>query len=81
MATLTIHSMMSKIEDVQGDKVNYVEWLAKLGVDVKPGDITGLSTQIFNSHNDEMNKRFTDQLTRLVTLTSKYMYSSVTLVI
>lgn len=56
--------MMAKIEDTQGDKVNYVEWLAKLGVDVQPGDITGLSTQIFNSHNQQMDQRFNDQQAR-----------------
>lgn len=56
--------MMSRMEDVDGEKVNYVEWLAKLGVDVKPGDITGLSTQIFNSHNTEMDKRYNDQIAR-----------------
>ena len=59
-----IYSMMSRMEDVDGEKVNYVEWLAKLGVDVKPGDITGLSTQIFNSHNTEMDKRYNDQIAR-----------------
>ena len=56
--------MMSRMEDVDGEKVNYVEWLGKLGVDVKPGDITGLSTQIFNSHNTEMDKRYNDQIAR-----------------
>ena len=56
--------MMSRMEDVDGEKVNYVEWLAKLGVDVKPGDITGLSTQIFNSHNTEMDKRYNEQIAR-----------------
>lgn len=57
-------SMMSHIRDTEGDKVNYIEWLARLGVDIKPGDIAGLSTQIFNSHNEEMEKRFGDQVAR-----------------
>lgn len=60
--------MISRIEDREGDKVNYVEWLAKLGVDVRPGDITGLSTQIYNSHNTEMDKRYNDQIMRCVSI-------------
>ncbi|KAF6034130.1 EFCAB6 [Bugula neritina] len=58
--------MISRLEDYEGDKVNYIEWLSKLGVDVQPGDITGLSTQIFNSHNTELDKRYHDQLSRHV---------------
>ena len=55
---------MAQIQDCDGDKVNYVEWLARLGVDVSPGDLSGLSTQIFNAHNKEMDKRHKIQTTR-----------------
>lgn len=67
IVTIMLHhvvSMMSHIRDVEGEKVNYVEWLSRLGVDVKPGDISGLSTQIFNAHNKEMDKRYDDQTAR-----------------
>jgi len=56
--------MMRRLTDTEGDKVNYVEWLSKLGVDVQPGDLTGISTQIFNSHNKEMDQRYNDQQAR-----------------
>ncbi|KAL4233424.1 EF-hand calcium-binding domain-containing protein 6 [Mactra antiquata] len=41
-------SMLNRCNNRTETEVNYVEFLEKLKVDVKPGDVEGLSTQIFN---------------------------------
>lgn len=45
-------NMLSRCEDRSDSQVNYVEFLDKLKVDVKPSDLEGLSTQIFNGSLD-----------------------------
>ena len=42
-----LFSLVGKVEDQrENGTISYVEFLIRLGVDVKPGDIVGLSTQI-----------------------------------
>ena len=48
----------------QSGKVNYVDFLIRLGVTVKPGDLDGLSTQIFDGSNQAEAKRIHDQVYR-----------------
>lgn len=57
--------MLNRCEDRTETQVNYVEFLDKLKVDVKPSDLEGLSTQIFHGSNnrealrqEDLNYRF-----------------------
>ena len=58
--------MVNRCEDKTDKMVNYVEFLEKLKVDVRPGDLGGLSTQIFDGSNDREKKRQEDLLYRSV---------------
>ncbi|XP_053398276.1 EF-hand calcium-binding domain-containing protein 6-like [Mercenaria mercenaria] len=53
-------SMLCRCEDRTDSQVNYVEFLEKLKVDVKPSDLNGLSTQIFNGSIEREFKRQED---------------------
>ncbi|RUS70512.1 hypothetical protein EGW08_021724 [Elysia chlorotica] len=58
MQVLPISQLVSRCQDFQGGKVNYMEFIKLLGVDVSPGDVTGLSTQIMHgSHQAEMRRQ------------------------
>ncbi|KAL8588470.1 hypothetical protein ACOMHN_054049 [Nucella lapillus] len=56
--------MLERCEDRREGKVNYVEFLTKLKVDVRPGDLVGLSTQIMDSSGRAEVRRQTDQYVR-----------------
>ena len=56
--------MLNRCEDKTDKMVNYVEFLEKLKVDVRPGDLGGLSTQIFEGSNEREKKRQEDLLYR-----------------
>ncbi|XP_052809717.1 EF-hand calcium-binding domain-containing protein 6-like isoform X2 [Mya arenaria] len=55
-----LQSMISRCEDRTESKVNYVQFLEKLKVDVRPGDLNGLSTQIFDGSHDRERRRQDD---------------------
>ena len=57
-------SMLNRCEDKTDRMVNYVEFLEKLKVDVSPGDLGGLSTQIFEGSNEREKNRQQDLLYR-----------------
>ncbi|CAL1541366.1 unnamed protein product [Lymnaea stagnalis] len=42
-------NLITRCTDFKEGKVNYMEFLARLGVDVRPGDIHGVSSQIMES--------------------------------
>ena len=49
--------MLERLEDNSGGKVNYTEFMEKLGVVISPGDLDGLSTQIHErSHKAEAER-------------------------
>lgn len=48
MSVALFPSMMSRCNNRTEKEINYVEFLEKLKVDVRPGDVHGLSTQISN---------------------------------
>lgn len=52
--------MINRCEDRTDTQVNYVEFLEKLNVDVRPGDLQGLSTQIFDGNREREMKRQED---------------------
>ncbi|XP_070189620.1 EF-hand calcium-binding domain-containing protein 6-like [Littorina saxatilis] len=56
--------LLERCEDRTEGKVNYVEFLTKLKVDVRPGDLVGLSTQIMDSSGRAEMRRQTDQYVR-----------------
>lgn len=56
--------MLNRCEDKTDKMVNYVEFLEKLNVDVRPGDLGGLSTQIFEGSHEREKKRQEDLLYR-----------------
>ena len=59
-----VSRLVSRVTDQKDGKVSYVEFLLKLGVSVKPGDLEGLSTQIFDGSNKAEEKRMNDQVMR-----------------
>ncbi len=57
--------MVQRLKDKdEGGKINYVEFLQKLGVTVSPGDVEGVSTQIHDGSNKAEIKRIGDQIAR-----------------
>ena len=55
-------SMMTRITEKDDiGKVNYVEFLLQLNVIVKPGDLTGVSTQIQRGSDQTQEKHSQDQ--------------------
>ena len=52
------------MENTADGKVNYVEFLSKLGVSVQPGDLQGLSTQIHQGSLEAEGKRVDEQTHR-----------------
>ena len=49
--------MVNRCEDRTDKQINYVEFLEKLKVDVRPGDTVGLSTQIFEGSIEREMRR------------------------
>jgi len=58
--------MLEKCLDCGNGRVNYVEFIEKLGVDIRPGDLQGLSTQIYDGSHERENDRVGEQVIRLV---------------
>jgi hypothetical protein len=56
--------MLERCEDRTENKVNYVEFLTRLKVDVSPGDLNGLSSQIMDGSRQQEIKHQVDQQTR-----------------
>lgn len=54
-------SLLERCTDKTEIKVNYVEFLTKLKVDVRPGDLVGLSSQIMDSSGRAELRRQDDQ--------------------
>jgi hypothetical protein len=50
--------------DCQAGQVNYAEFFDKLGVVVRPNDSEGLSSQIMDSNERDMNVRQSDHWNR-----------------
>ena len=59
------YSLMNKLED-RDDKgrVSYVEFFTGLGVNIRPGDLEGLSTQITQENEAEVERLHEDQYAR-----------------
>ncbi|KAH3735163.1 hypothetical protein DPMN_041624, partial [Dreissena polymorpha] len=55
-----LQSMIGRCTDRTETHVNYVEFLEKLQVDVRPGDLQGLSTQIFEGSHERERRRQDD---------------------
>ena len=66
LRVLFVFSMADRCEEHENRKINYTEFLVKLGVSVKPGDILGLSTQITEGSEDREQIRRSDQAARSV---------------
>ena len=58
--------MLNRCENRTESQVNYVEFLEMLKVDVKPSDLEGLSTQIFNGSIEREVRRQEDLQYRFV---------------
>ncbi|KAK7503096.1 hypothetical protein BaRGS_00005722 [Batillaria attramentaria] len=56
--------LLGRCEDRSDSRVNYVEFLTKLKVDVRPGDLVGLSSQIMDSSGRAEIRRQNDQYIR-----------------
>lgn len=56
--------LLGRCEDRSESRVNYVEFLTKLKVDVRPGDLVGLSSQIMDSSGRAEMHRQNDQFIR-----------------
>jgi hypothetical protein len=68
--------MLNRCEDRTDSQVNYVEFLEKLKVDVKPSDLEGLSTQIFNGSIEREIKRQEDLQYRFVLVFSTLCFQN-----
>ena len=64
MTCWCVISLLDRCEDKTDNKINYVEFLTKLKVDVQPGDLVGLSTQIMDSSGRAELRRMADQFNR-----------------
>ncbi|XP_069133814.1 EF-hand calcium-binding domain-containing protein 6-like isoform X1 [Argopecten irradians] len=58
--------MLQRCSDCGNGRVNYVEFLEKLNVDVTPGDLLGLSTQIHEESHVREDFRCRDQIERQI---------------
>jgi len=63
-----VFSMIGRCEDRTETHVNYVEFLEQLKVDVRPGDLNGLSTQIYAGSHERERRRQEDLHYRWVQL-------------
>lgn len=61
-------SMLSRCKENADGKVNYVEFLEALKVDVRPGDLIGLSHQIHTGCDEREAIRMGDQMIRYLLL-------------
>ncbi|VDI45640.1 Hypothetical predicted protein [Mytilus galloprovincialis] len=57
-------NMLSRCKDCVNGKVNYIEFLENIKVDVRPGDLIGLSHQITNGCDQRENDRLGEQVVR-----------------
>ncbi|KAH9512262.1 hypothetical protein Btru_041326 [Bulinus truncatus] len=57
-------NLINRCTNFKDGKVNYMELLAILGIDVSPGDVTGISAQITDGSNIAEFKRNIDQINR-----------------
>lgn len=57
-------SMLSRCKDTVNGRVNYIEFLENLKVDVRPGDLLGLSHQITHGSDQRENDRLGEQVIR-----------------
>ncbi|KAL3881564.1 hypothetical protein ACJMK2_027990 [Sinanodonta woodiana] len=57
-------SMVNRCQDRQNGNVNYIEFLERLNVDVRPGDLKGLSSQIHDGSLQREIQRQEDQFHR-----------------
>uniref|UniRef100_A0A2C9KUP1 EF-hand domain-containing protein n=1 Tax=Biomphalaria glabrata TaxID=6526 RepID=A0A2C9KUP1_BIOGL len=57
-------NLINRCSDFKDGKVNYMEFLTRLGVDISPGDVTGVSAQITDGSNLAELKRNMDQINR-----------------
>lgn len=64
VSLLYIFSLLSQCGDRPEGKVNYLEFLNNLKVDVHPGDLIGLSSQIVDNSSLAELKRQSDQFIR-----------------
>jgi hypothetical protein len=60
--------MLSRCKENADGKVNYVEFLEALKVDVRPGDLIGLSHQIHTGCDEREAIRMGDQMIRYLLL-------------
>ena len=60
--------MLKRCNDCTNNKVNYIEFLERLKVDVVPGDLTGLSTQIHQGSDEREAVRMGNHMARYNTL-------------
>ncbi len=58
--------MVSRVKDQKDGKVNYVEFLQLLNVTMSPGDVEGVSTQIYHNSISAEEKRLSEHRTRWV---------------
>lgn len=64
LLNLVNFSMLSRCKDCVNGKVNYIEFLENIKVDVRPGDLIGLSHQITNGCDQRENDRLGEQVVR-----------------
>ena len=58
MYVSSIFSLVNRCTDFKDGKVNYMELIRRLGVEISPGDVVGLSTQImYGSGQAEMRRQ------------------------
>ena len=56
--------MVSRCQDCPNNLINYVEFLEMLNVDVRPGDLIGLSSQIQQSSEEREAIRVKNHIVR-----------------
>lgn len=57
-------SMVSRCKDCSNNLINYVEFLEMLNVDVRPGDLIGLSSQIQQGSEEREAIRIKNHIAR-----------------
>lgn len=56
--------MVSRCQDCSNNMINYVEFLEMLNVDVQPGDLVGLSSQIQSGSEEREAIRVKNHIAR-----------------
>jgi hypothetical protein len=56
--------MVSRCKDCSNNLINYVEFLEMLNVDVRPGDLIGLSSQIQHGSEEREAIRIKNHIAR-----------------